>query len=212
MTAVVGKSGSGKSTLIKLLQNTYLIKSGAVEVGRYNLKHISSESLRLVVSVVPQHIDLFPASIVENIAPIESEPDMQRIVELCKRLNMLSFIEKLDDGFYTQLGEQGASLSGGERQRIARALYRDPEILILDEATASLDTDSEEFVQDAINYLLEQNKTIIVIAHRLSTIAKANKIVVLDSGKVIEQGTHGEILKTDTAYASLWNKQSSTLN
>ena len=209
MTAIVGESGSGKTTLMSILQKIYPIKSGIVEIGKYDLKYIGLESLRALVSAVPQKIDLFAGTLVDNIAIGETEPDMQRIIDICNLLSMTSFIEKLPNNYYTHIGENGASLSGGERQRvaIARALYKNPEILILDEATSSLDSAAEKYVQKAINYLKDQNKTVIVIAHRLSSVRNADKIICLNEGKVVEEGTHDRLLVQDRYYASLWKQQ-----
>jgi ATP-binding cassette subfamily B protein len=147
--------------------------------------------------------------VIENIALGEFEPDLQRIVNICTLLGMMPFIEKLPAGFHTYLGENGASLSGGQKQRlaIARALYKNPEILILDEATSSLDSESEQFVQQAIKQLQNQGKTIIIIAHRLSTVINADTIVMLESGKVIEQGKHNELYAAQGRYFQLWKKQ-----
>uniref|UniRef100_F4C8M0 Xenobiotic-transporting ATPase n=2 Tax=Sphingobacteriaceae TaxID=84566 RepID=F4C8M0_SPHS2 len=213
-TAIVGESGSGKSTLISILQNLYPVQSGTITIGKYDLKHIKNTSLRQTISVVPQHIDLFSGNVVSNIALGDYTPDMQRIIDITTQLGIIDFIESLPQGFYTSIGENGLSLSGGQRQRIAiaRALYRNPEILILDEATSSLDSASEKFVLNTIEHLKKENKTIIVIAHRLSTLYSADKIIVLDKGKVIEQGTHQELLlSTDSLYAHLWKMQSQQL-
>jgi len=194
-TAIVGESGSGKSTLMSILQNIYPIQHGNVRIGQYDLKYISNNSLRKMVSVVPQQIDLFAGNVIENIAVGIEEPDMQKIIDIATKLGLIGFIEALPKGFQTYLGENGATLSGGQRQRIAiaRALYRDPEILILDEATSSLDSASEQHVQKMIALLKEQKKTIIVITHRSSTLNNADKIIVIDKGKVIEQGLHKEL-------------------
>jgi len=213
-TAIVGESGSGKSTLISILQNLYPIQQGTVTIGKYDLKHIKNASLRQIVSVVPQHIDLFGGDVVSNIALGDYTPDMQRIIDITTQLGIIHFIESLPQGFYTPIGENGLSLSGGQRQRIAiaRALYRNPEILILDEATSSLDAASEKFVLQTIDQLKKQNKTIIVIAHRLSTLYNADKILVLDKGKIIEEGTHQELLlMNNSMYAHLWKIQSQQL-
>jgi len=213
-TAIVGESGSGKSTLISILQNLYPIQQGTITIGKYDLKHIKNASLRQIVSVVPQHIDLFSGDIVSNIALGDYTPDMQRIIDITTQLGIINFIESLPQGFYTPIGENGLSLSGGQRQRIAiaRALYRHPEILILDEATSSLDATSEKFVLNTIEQLKKQNKTIIVIAHRLSTLYNADKILVLDKGKIIEEGTHQELLlMNNSMYAHLWKIQSQQL-
>ena len=209
VTAIVGESGSGKSTLISLLQNLYPIQAGTISIGSYNLRYLSHESLRTLVAVVPQNIDLFAGNVTENIAIGEAQPDMQRIIDICQSLGIMSFVESLPQGFDTYLGENGASLSGGQKQRlaIARALYRDPEVLILDEATSSLDSASEEYVQKALEMLQAQGKTVIIIAHRLSTVRKADKICVLEKGQLVEEGNHMELLKRQGAYYELWRKQ-----
>lgn len=196
ITAVVGESGSGKSTLLSLLQGLYPLQKGSINIGAYDIKHLDTDSLRRVVSVVPQKVDLFAGNVIENIAVGDDSPNMQRIIDLCAQLGIVEFIEKLPNGFATYLGENGAMLSGGQKQRIAiaRALYRDPEILILDEATSALDSGSEQYVQRTIQHLRDAGKTIIIIAHRLSTVRTADKIVVLENGCVIEEGIHSELL------------------
>lgn len=208
-TAIVGESGSGKSTLMALLQNIYPIQKGSIFIGKYAIKYLNNASLRNLLSVVPQTIDLFAGNVIDNIAVGDYEPDMQRIVDICSQLGIINFIEALPEGFQTYLGENGATLSGGQKQRIAiaRALYRDPDILILDEATSSLDSASEQYVQRTIEHLLKQQKTIIIIAHRLSTIKKANKIIVLDKGKVVEEGSHQEMIASGGHYSRLWKQQ-----
>lgn len=209
ITAVVGESGSGKTTLLSLLQNIYPLESGSITIGDFDIKYISPFSLRSLVSVVPQKVDLFAGDVIENIAVGEYEPDMQRIVNICKDLGIIEFIESLPNGFHTYLGENGTNLSGGQRQRlaIARALYRDPEILILDEATSALDSMSEQYIQNAVNELRQQGKTIIIIAHRLSTVMNADKIVVLHKGEVMEEGTHDDLLKLESYYYNMWEQQ-----
>lgn len=209
ITAVVGESGSGKSTLMSLLQNMYKLQSGLITIGNFDIKYISNDTLRQQVSVVPQQIDLFAGSVIENIALGDYEPDMKRILEISEHLGITEFVEKLPNGFNTYVGENGANLSGGQKQRlaIARALYRDPQILILDEATSALDSISEQYVQRTIRALRAEEKTIIIIAHRLSTIKNADKIVVLDNGKVVEEGQHDDLLKLETAYNRLWTQQ-----
>ena len=166
-----------------------------------------------MVSVVPQQIDLFSGNVIENIALGEDVLNIQRIIDITKALGILEFIEKLPNGFQTYLGENGSQLSGGQKQRIAiaRALYKNPEILILDEATSSLDTASEQTIQKTLNEFKAQGKTMIVIAHRLSTIAHADNILVMKEGKVIEQGTHRELLAQSSVYKSMWEKQSVAL-
>lgn len=209
-TAIVGESGSGKTTLATLIQNLYPVNSGKITIGDYEVQYLSHYSLRTLIGVVPQQIDLFSGNVIENIAFGEDFPDMQRVIDLTKQLGILSFIEQLPNGFQTHLGENGSQLSGGQRQRIAiaRALYKNPEILILDEATSSLDTDSEQVIQAALNELKRTGKTLIVIAHRLSTIAHSDTILVLRNGQLIEQGTHQELLARETTYKAMWEKQS----
>ncbi|ELR81078.1 ABC transporter-like protein, partial [Elizabethkingia anophelis R26] len=165
-------------------------------------------------SVVPQQIDLFSGNVIENIALGEDFPDVQRILDITKKLGILTFVEKLPNGFQTYLGENGALLSGGQKQRIAiaRALYKNPEILILDEATSSLDTESELVIQNTLNEFRSQGKTMVVIAHRLSTIANADTILVMKEGQIIEQGNHQELISKDSVYRSMWEKQSLSLN
>ncbi|MCB0486084.1 MAG: peptidase domain-containing ABC transporter, partial [Flavobacteriaceae bacterium] len=213
ITAIVGESGSGKSTLISLLQNLYPLQHGNITIGGLDLTYIDHNSLRQLVSVVPQKIDLFAGNVIENIAVGEFQPNMERIVTICKNIGILEFIETLPNGFTTYLGENGAALSGGQKQRIAiaRALYKQPEILVLDEATSSLDSTSENYIQRTIQNLREQQKTIIVIAHRLSTVANADLIVVLEKGKVIEQGNHNQLYTAQGAYYRLWKQQAPIL-
>ncbi|MDR2969271.1 MAG: peptidase domain-containing ABC transporter [Tannerellaceae bacterium] len=208
-TAIVGESGSGKTTLISLLQHLYPIQNGSIYIGNYNISQIGNESLRHLIGSVPQQIELFAGNIIENIAIGDFDPDIKRIVELSEQLGIREFIEKLPNSYMTQIGEHGASLSGGERQRIAiaRALYKDPEILIFDEATSSLDAISEKFVKQTLNDLAKQGKTIIIIAHRLSTVKNTDKIVVLEEGKMMEAGNHNELIEKEGIYYKLWKGQ-----
>lgn len=209
ITAIVGESGSGKSTLISLLQNLYPLQSGSIMIGNFDIRHVKNESLRQKVAVVPQQTDLFSGNFIDNIALGDYAPNMPKILQICEELGITEFVQKLPQGFGTYIGENGTSLSGGQRQRIAiaRALYRDPEILMLDEATSALDSISEQYVQRAIQRLRNQQKTIIIIAHRLSTIKNADKIIVLENGNLVEEGTHEEILSNNSAYSRLWNQQ-----
>jgi ATP-binding cassette, subfamily C, bacteriocin exporter len=201
-TGIIGESGSGKSTLLSLLQNLYPLKEGNITIGGLDLQHISNKSLRKAVSVVPQQIDLFAGTVIENIAIGDYEPDMQRILELSKMLGISDFIEQLPSGYNALLGEQGVYLSGGQRQRIAiaRALYRNPEILILDEATSNLDQLSESKVQVTLEWFKLQGKTIILIAHRLNTIKNCDEILVLKDGKLVEKGTHNTLSNNEESY------------
>jgi len=209
ITAIIGESGSGKSTLISLLQNIYPIQKGSISIGDFDLQYLDNQSLRQLVSVVPQKIDLFAGNVIDNIAVGDFQPDMERILLICKNIGILEFIETLPNGFNTYLGENGATLSGGQKQRIAiaRALYKQSEILVLDEATSSLDSTSENFIQRTLQNLRTQHKTIIVIAHRLSTVVNADCIVVLEKGKVVEQGSHQELFNKKGHYYKLWQQQ-----
>jgi len=209
ITAVVGESGSGKTTLVALIQKLYPLTGGSISLGDYNLAHVSTHSLRKLVGVVPQRLDLFSGTLLENIAVGEFSPDLPKILEITQSLGMQSFIEKLPAGFNSWIGENGTTLSGGEKQRIAiaRALYRDPEVLLFDEATSSLDNESEQYVQETIKQLKEQGKTILVIAHRLSTVVHADHIAVLERGLVVEEGTHHFLWQKRGRYFSMWQKQ-----
>jgi ATP-binding cassette subfamily B protein len=209
VTGIVGESGSGKSTLASLAQKLYPLNDGKVLIGDHDLDYISLESLRRMIGVVPQNLDLFAGNVIENIAVGDIEPDMKHIVSICQELGLISFIEQLPQGFATYIGEHGVNLSGGQRQRlaIARALYRNPSVLILDEATSSLDSASELYVQNTVRRLRNEGKTIIIIAHRLSTIMDADKIIVLEEGKLIEDGNHESLLIKNGKYCELWSKQ-----
>ncbi|APG93616.1 peptidase domain-containing ABC transporter [Sinorhizobium americanum] len=212
VTAVVGESGSGKSTLAALLQNVYPLEGGCIRIGPYALQDLSTASLHKVVAAVPQSIDVFSGSVIENIALGEFEPEFEKILQICDQIGLRELVERWPGGFQAYLGENGVRLSGGEKQRLAlaRALYRNPDILILDEATSSLDSAAEAFVLRVVEDLRRAGKTIIVIAHRLSTIRGADKIVVLDKGRVITEGRHADLLKTDGPYARLWRAQRSS--
>ncbi|GLU45099.1 peptidase domain-containing ABC transporter [Allomuricauda sp. NBRC 101325] len=209
ITAFVGESGSGKSTIVSLIQNIYPIGKGKIRIGDFDINHIENESLRSLISVVPQKIDLFAGNVIENIAVGEFQPNFERIYKICKEIGILEFIESLPDNFDTYLGENGATLSGGQKQRIAiaRALYKEPEILVLDEATSSLDSNSENYVQKTIQNLRSQGKTVILIAHRLSTVVNADKIIVLDKGEVVGEGSHSQLYHKKAAYYNLWQQQ-----
>lgn len=208
-TAVIGESGSGKTTLISLMQHIYPIQSGQIRIGEFDIAQVTNTSLRKIVGTVPQQIELFAGSIAENIAIGDLYPDMKRIIDLSEQLGLKEFIEKLPQNYMTYIGEHGTSLSGGERQRIAiaRALYKEPEILIFDEATSSLDSVSEKYVKQTLKNLADKGKTIVVIAHRLSTVRDADAIVVLDNGQVVQQGVHEQLIHEEGVYSKLWNEQ-----
>ncbi|MBO9618282.1 MAG: peptidase domain-containing ABC transporter [Niabella sp.] len=213
-TAIVGESGSGKSTLLSLLQNLYPLQQGDIVIGALNIKLVTTQSLRKIIAVVPQQIDLFAGTVIENIAVGDYEPDMQKVLEISVLLGLNEFVEKLPNSYYAVISERGTNLSGGQRQRlaIARALYRNPEILILDEATSSLDPVSEQKVQHTLKWFKQQGKTIIVIAHRLTTVRNCDTILVLDNGKLVEKGNHDTLLKSSGHYLRLWKYQSEGIN
>lgn len=205
---LVGKSGAGKSTLTRLLLHYHDISAGEIRIDGQDIAKVTQESLRRAVAVVPQESVLFHRTIRENICygrPEASEADM---VEAAKRAQAHDFIMRLEEGYGSLVGERGVKLSGGERQRIAiaRAIIKDAPILILDEATASLDSESEVAIQKALHELME-NKTVIAIAHRLSTLREMDRIIVMDEGGIVESGTHSELLTRGGIYADLWNHQ-----
>ncbi|MCH8010774.1 MAG: ABC transporter ATP-binding protein/permease [Candidatus Marinimicrobia bacterium] len=210
--ALVGSSGSGKSTVSKLLLRLYDVSGGEISIDGADIRNITQVSLRRNIGVVAQDTILFNETIFNNIQYGRPGAGEEDIVAAAKLANIHEFIESLPEGYDTQVGERGVKLSGGEKQRvaIARMLLKDPPILLFDEATASLDSKSERRIQDAIKSVSQKGKTTIVIAHRLSTIVDFDKIVVLDQGKVIEEGTHEELLKTCGAYQKLWRLQNSS--
>lgn len=210
LTAVVGESGSGKSTLVHLIEGLYSIDHGKISIGGININCFSKESLRNLIGIVPQKVQLFSGSVLSNIALGESNADMNRILEVCKKLEIISFIEKLPDGFQTKIGENGTYLSGGERQRIAiaRALYRDPAIIAFDEASTSLDSFSEQILGAVTQQLLKEGKTIILITHRIVTLSHVNRVLVLNKGELVEDGSPDFLLNTKNGFfRDLWIKQ-----
>ncbi len=207
--ALVGPSGSGKSTIANLIPRFYEVTDGAVLVDGVDVRDATLVSLRQQIGIVPQETMLFSTSIRENIEYGRLGASDAEIIEAAKAANAHGFIEKLPEGYDTLVGERGTRLSGGERQRvaIARALLKNPKLLILDEATSSLDMASESIVQEALERLM-QSRTTLVIAHRLSTIVNADKILVMQSGSIVESGTHQELLSKGGLYAELYTIQS----
>ncbi|MBI2630927.1 ABC transporter ATP-binding protein [Candidatus Nomurabacteria bacterium] len=205
---LVGHSGSGKSTIVKIILRFSDIKSGEILIDEQNIANIKQEDLRSNISYVPQEPILFHRSIKDNIAYSKSLATEEEVIFAAKKAHAHEFIIKLPHGYDTLVGERGVKLSGGERQRvaIARAMLKDSPILMLDEATSSLDSISEHYIQDAFNELMK-GKTTIVIAHRLSTIQKMDRIIVLDQGKIVEEGTHKELLAKGGLYKELWDHQ-----
>lgn len=206
---LVGMSGSGKTTLTKLLLRFADVKSGAITIDGQDVSEVRQVSLRENIAYVPQETALFHRSIAENIAYAKPDATMKEIVRAAKLANAHEFISKMPNGYETQVGERGVKLSGGQRQRIAiaRAILKDAPILVLDEATSALDSESEALIQDALVKLMK-GRTSIVVAHRLSTIASMDRIIVLDNGKILEQGSHAELLEKNGAYNHLWSRQS----
>lgn len=205
---LVGHSGAGKSTFTKLLLRFVDISSGEIKIDGQDVRKVLQDDLRKIISYVPQEPVLFHRSIRENISYGQRDANEEQIVESAKKAHAHEFILKLKHGYDTMVGERGVKLSGGEKQRIAiaRAMLKDSPILVLDEATSSLDSISESYIQDAFNELMK-GKTTIVIAHRLSTIQKMDRIIVLDKGQIAEEGTHKELLEKNGIYADLWNHQ-----
>lgn len=207
--ALVGRSGSGKSTIANLLTRFYNIDSGEILLDGVNVQDYTLENLREQCSIVSQQVHLFNDTIANNIAYAATDKfSRKEIIQAAKAAHAMEFIEKLDDGLDTIIGENGASLSGGQRQRlaIARALLRNSPVLVLDEATSALDTESERAIQSALAEL-QKDKTVLVIAHRLSTIEKADEILVVDQGKIVERGSHSELMALDGAYKQLHKLQ-----
>jgi ABC-type multidrug transport system fused ATPase/permease subunit len=196
--AIVGASGAGKSTLISLLMRFYDTSTGNILIGGKDLSAYDITTIRNAMALVPQEVLLFGGSIQENIAYGKTNATQEEIIEAAKQANAWDFISKFPEGLDTLVGERGVQLSGGQRQRvaIARAMLKNPQLLILDEATSSLDSESERLVQDALDRLMK-GRTSIVIAHRLSTIRNADNILVLDHGKLVESGTHKELIEKE---------------
>ena len=206
---LVGVSGSGKTTLTKLLLRFADVSVGEITVDGQNIKNVTQQSLREGIAYVPQETALFHRSIAENIAYAKPHATAVEIERAAKLANAHEFIKELPDGYNTLVGERGIKLSGGQRQRIAiaRAILKDAPILVLDEATSALDSESEALIQDALTELM-RGRTSIVVAHRLSTIADMDRIVVLENGRIVEQGRHADLIKSSGAYSKLWSRQS----
>ncbi|HEY8498917.1 MAG TPA: ATP-binding cassette domain-containing protein, partial [Limnochordales bacterium] len=208
VVAIVGPSGAGKTTLVSLLPRFFDPTEGYVTLDGRDLRSIRLTSLRRLVAVVPQETVLFRLTVAENIAVGCPGATRRQIEEAARMANAAAFIERLPNGYDTLLGDMGAGLSGGERQRlaIARAMLRDPRVLILDEATSSLDAESEALVQEALARLM-RGRTTFIVAHRLSTVVRADLIVVMDGGRIVETGTHQELLRLGGLYARLYRLQ-----
>lgn len=208
MTALVGASGSGKTTIANLIVRFWDVQQGEVRVGGVNVKTLTCDSLLRNVSMVFQNVYLLNDTISNNIKLGKPDATDEEVVAAAKKARCHDFITALELGYDTLVGESGSTLSGGEKQRIsiARAILKDAPIILLDEATASVDPDNEQHIQMAISELV-RDKTLVVIAHRLSTIRNADQILVVDGGRLIQRGTHAELMQQGGQYAMLWEKR-----
>lgn len=208
MTALVGSSGCGKTTIANLIARFWDIQKGSIKIGGVDIKEMNMESLLKNISMVFQRVYLFNDTILNNIKFAKPEATMEEVIEVCKKARCHDFIMELENGYDTLVGEAGSTLSGGEKQRIsiARAMLKDAPIILLDEATASVDPDNESYIQEAINELVK-NKTLIMIAHRLFTIKNADQILVVDKGEIIEKGKHDELIENKSNYYEFWKKR-----
>jgi ATP-binding cassette subfamily B protein len=208
MVAIVGPSGAGKSTISRILFRFYDIEAGRVTIDGQDIRDVTQKSLRAAIGVVPQDTVLFNDTIFYNIRYGRPDASEEEIYEAARLAQIDTFIRTLPAGYATMVGERGLKLSGGEKQRvaIARTILKGPPILMLDEATSALDSHTEKEIQDALDRVA-RDRTTLVIAHRLSTIVHADNIIVLDKGRLVEQGTHAELIAKDRLYASLWSRQ-----
>jgi len=207
--ALVGQSGSGKSTIANLLTRFYDVNQGEITIDNHNVKDVTMKSLRDLTGLVTQDSIMFNGSIKDNIKIGKLDATDDEIIAALKIANAYEFVKDLPEGLDTNIGDAGNKISGGQKQRlsIARAVLKNPPVMILDEATSALDTESERLVQDALEKMME-NRTSVVIAHRLSTIQKADCIVVMQKGEIVEQGTHDELLAKGGTYSKLIALQS----
>lgn len=211
---IVGKSGSGKTTVTKLILRFYDIDNGSITIDHQSVNIVTQDDLRSRISYIPQESILFHRSIYENIAYAKPDATYEEVIQAAKFAHADEFISQFQDGYDTKVGERGVKLSGGQRQRVAIAramLKKDAPILIMDEATSSLDSLSERYIQESFETLMK-NRTTIVVAHRLSTIQKMDRIIVLDGGIIVEDGSHNELLEQGGYYAELWNSQSQEID
>jgi ATP-binding cassette subfamily B protein len=206
--ALVGSSGAGKSTLVNLLPRFYNVDRGQILIDGINVQDVTLKSLRQQIGIVPQETTLFSGTIAQNIAFGKTNLELKDIEVAAKIANAHQFISELAQGYFTYVGERGVNLSGGQRQRIAiaRAILLNPRILILDEATSALDSESEALVQEALERIM-RDRTVFVIAHRLATVRRADRILVLEKGQIIESGNHQELLDKNGAYAKFYARQ-----
>ena len=207
VTAIVGPSGCGKTTILRLLSRLYDYDKGSITIGGEDIKEISTKSLYKNISIVFQNVELFNTSIMENIRMGRKGATDEEVLEAARLANVDKIVESLADGYNTIIGENGSKLSGGERQRIsiARAFLKDAAIILLDEISASLDVENEMEIQNSINKLIE-NKTVVIVSHRMKSVEKADKIIVMNEGKVESVGRHDELLKNSDLYKEMVKK------
>lgn len=206
---LVGRSGSGKSTLIKLLSRYYDVQGGQICIDGQDIREVTQESLRKNIALIPQDPSLFNRTIMENIRYGNLQAGDEEVFEAARKAYIHDYILTLPQGYQSKVGERGVMLSGGERQRIAiaRAILKNAPVLVLDEATSALDSESEHYIQEALRDLMK-GKTVIAIAHRLSTLKEMNKIVVMEKGKIVEEGSHATLLRKKGAYYNFYKMQS----
>lgn len=209
ITGIAGESGCGKSTILSLIQGIYPTRSGTIAFGNFEMKYLNQIFLRDLISIVPQKSEIFSASLIDNISLFHPVPQIDKILNILEKLGMREWIESLPEGLLTRIGENGVELSGGEKQKLsfARALYRDPEILLLDEPTASLDKKSENYMHEIVFELKKRAKTIIIVSHKLSTIVNCDFIYFIEAGKVIESGNHDKLMNSKGKYFKFWEKE-----
>ena len=206
--AFVGASGAGKTTLVNLLPRFYDPQLGEILIDEINVQNVTLTTLRRQIGIVPQEVTLFSGTILQNIAFGQLDYNIYTVQEAAKIANAHQFITRLPEGYQTWVGERGVNLSGGQRQRIAiaRAVLENPRILILDEATSSLDSESEYLIQEALERLMK-GRTVFIIAHRLATVRRAHRILVMENGEILESGTHAELLEKGELYIRFYQKQ-----
>jgi ATP-binding cassette subfamily B protein len=211
MTGIVGKSGCGKSSIASLLMGIYPPRKGRILVNNCDINQFNKIQLRQVIALVPQQPELLSGTILDNISPGEKDPDTDRIMQIAGQTGLTGFLNDLPGGIYTAVGEQGFTLSGGERQRIAmaRALYRRPEILVLDEFTSALDAEAEQEMIKLVLSMKDQGMTLVVISHKLQIVRQADHIILLSDGKVSESGHHDELYGSGGQYRQCWEQQNS---
>jgi ATP-binding cassette subfamily B protein len=211
LVAIVGPSGSGKTTMTRLIARFWDVTDGKITLGGHDIRTYDPDDVLASVSMVFQDVYLFNDTILNNIKIGKKDTTMDEIISTSKTARCHDFIQKLPEGYETMVGEGGSTLAGGEKQRIsiARAMLKDSPIILLDEATASLDPENELYIQQAIDGLL-QNKTVVIIAHRLNTVVNADKIIVLDKGRIVEEGKHNDLIKNKGLYYRMWEEQRKT--